>query len=154
MLHKEIDNMIADAMKRRVPELGVYKLIKCELTKAQKAGIQLDGLQEAKILMRMVAQRQDAIQQYLAGNRKDLADIEAAELDVLKPLMPEQCSDEDVAEYTAAAFSMFKLSCPAGYNVSMRDMKSILALVQEKYPTASGKVVSKKVQELIKTTGK
>lgn len=149
MLHTEIDQLIADAMKRRAPELEVYKLIKCEFVKAEKDGVVLDELAEARILLKMVAQRKDSIEQYTGAGRTDLADNEQAELKVIEGLIPAQPTDEEISEYTLSIISAYKIVMPKGYNLSMRDMKPIMTLVQEKYPTASGKLISGTFQKFL-----
>lgn len=149
MLHTEIDQLISDAMKRRAPELEIYKLIKCEFVKAEKDGITLDEVSEARILLKMAAQRKDSIEQFIGAGRTDLADAEKAELKVLEEFMPTQPTDGEISEYVLGVIGAYKLTKPAGYNLSMRDMKPIMTLVQEKYPTASGKLISGTFQKFL-----
>ena len=149
MLHTEIDQLIADAMKRRAPELEIYKLIKCEFVKAEKDGVVLDEVAEARIILRMIAQRKDSIEQFLGAGRTDLANSEQAELKVLEGFMPAQLTDEEISEYVLGVIGAYKVAKPAGYNLSMRDMKPIMTLVQEKYPTAPGKLISGTFQKFL-----
>lgn len=150
MLYKEIDKYIANAMKERNTDtLNALKLIKSELVKAEKDGIKLDDISETKILLKMVSQREDSIRQYIDGNRKDLADNEQKEIDVIKQFIPEQPSDEDIENYTRATISAYALSKEEGYKLSMKDMKPIMSIVQEKYPSANGKIISKILASLV-----
>lgn len=150
MLYKEIDKYIANAMKERNTDtLNALKLIKAELVKAEKDGIKLDDISETKILLKMVSQREDSIRQYIDGNRKDLADNEQKEIDVIKQFIPEQPSDEDIENYTRATISAYALSKEEGYKLSMKDMKPIMSIVQEKYPSANGKIISKILASLV-----
>lgn len=48
------------------------------------------------VLTKMVKQRRDSIAQYEAGNRSDLADIEAAEVIVLNTFLPKPLTTEEV----------------------------------------------------------
>lgn len=150
MLIDNIDRLIAGAMKNDKETCEVLKLIKCELVKAQKDGVELTWLTEAKILLKMVAQRKDSLSIYLGAGRQDLADQEQKELDILTQYAPAELTDEEVADYTAACVSAHIITKPEGYKLSMRDMKPIMTLVQEKYPTASGKVISKTLQGILK----
>lgn len=150
MLIDNIDQLIAGSMKNDKEACEVLKLIKCELVKAQKDGIELTELNEAKILLKMVAQRKDALSIYLGAGRQDLADQEQKELDILAKYAPAELTDEEVVDYTGACVSAYIITKPAGYKLSMRDMKPIMTLVQEKYPTASGKVISKTLQAILK----
>lgn len=149
MIHTEIDQLIADAMKRRAPELEIYKLIKCEFVKAEKDGIVLDEVAEARILLKMVAQRKDSIEQFIGAGRTDLADNEKAELKVLEGFVPAQPTDEELSEYVLGVIGAYKLAQPAGYKLSMRDMKAIMTLVQDEYPNASGKIISQTFQKFL-----
>lgn len=150
MLYKEIDKYIANAMKERnIDTLNALKLIKAELVKAEKDGINLDDVSETKILLKMVSQREDSIRQYIDGNRKDLADNEQKEINVIKQFIPEQPSDEDIENYTRATITAYALSKEEGYKLSMKDMKPIMSIVQEKYPSANGKIISKTLASLV-----
>lgn len=151
MLNQDIDRLIAEAMKNRTPELEIYKLIKCEFVKAQKDGIELNDLSEAKILLKMVAQRNDSIKQFVDAGRTDLALNEEAELKVIHRFLPTQPTDEEISEYTLASIGAYKMAKPEGYVLSMRDMKPIMTLVQEKYPMASGKLISGTFQKFLKS---
>lgn len=139
----KINECIAEAMKSKDRErLNTLKLIKAELVKAEKDGITLDDAKEAKILMKMVDQRKESISQYIKGGRNDLAENEQKEIDVIKQYIPEQPSDEEIERYTNDAIKAYIEQIGSTYQVSMKDMKSILSMVQEKYPMASGKIVS------------
>ena len=151
MLHTEIDKHIANAMKERDMDLlNVLKLIKSEFVKAEKDGIVLDDVSETKILLKMLSQREDSIRQYVDGGRKDLADNEQKEIDIIKQFVPEQPSDEEIEEYTRGCISAYVLTKKAGESLSMKDMKPLMNIVKEKYPSANGKIISKVLGSLIK----
>lgn len=48
------------------------------------------------VIDRMVKQRKDSIEQFEAGNRRDLADAERAELALLTTYMPQPLSDAEI----------------------------------------------------------
>lgn len=151
MLYTEIDKLIANAMKERNIELlNVLKLIKSELVKAEKDGVTLDEVSETKILLKMLSQREDSIRQYVDGGRKDLADNEQKEIDIIKQFVPEQPTDEEIEEYTRTCISTYVLTKKEGENLSMKDMKPLMNLVKEKYPSANGKIISKVLGSFIK----
>ena len=85
----------------------------------------------AVILDKMVKQRRDSITQFEAGKRQDLADLEKAEVTVLKAYMPEQLTDVEIeAEIDAAiaaALAKGAPSGPAGMGKVMAELKSKLA---------------------------
>jgi len=139
----KINECIAEAMKSKDRErLNTLKLIKAELVKAEKDGITLDDAKEVKILMKMIDQRKESISQYIKGGRNDLAENEQKEIDVIKQYIPEQPSDEEIERYTNDAIKAYIEQIGSTYQISMKDMKAILSMVQEKYPMASGKIVS------------
>ena len=102
----------------------------------------MDETKETKILMKMIDQRKESIAQYIKGGRSDLAESEQKEIDVIKQYIPEQPSDEEIERYTKDAINAYIEQIGSTYTVSMKDMKAILSLVQEKYPMANGKIVS------------
>lgn len=150
MISNKLDVMIADAMKAKDKNLlEVLKLIKCEMVKAEKDGVTLDDIAETKILLKMVAQREDSIMQYVNGGRNDLADAEKKELEVINSFLPKQPTDKEIEEYTLKTISVYCLSRDNSTPLSMKDMKPILTIVQSEYPTANGKIVSKVLNGVI-----
>ena len=144
-----VNELITSAMKsRNKEELEVYKLIKAEFVKAEKNGVEMNDVEQAKILLKMCSQREDSITQYIIDNRQDLADQEKFELGVIKGIMPEQPTDEEIENYTRQAITAYKVT--NSDQISMKDMKPLLSIVQSKYPSANGKIVSKVLQSIIK----
>lgn len=140
MLHNEIDKLIADAMKSQdAVKLKTLRMIKSEFVKKEKDGIVLTDVVESNILTKMVSQREEAIAQFKSANRTDLVESETLELEFLKSLAPKQATDEEIITETESIIANME-------TVSMKDMKNILAEVQKKYPTASGKIVSQVVK--------
>lgn len=146
----DINRYIAEAMKKRKTDrLGTLKLIKAELVKAEKDGIKLDDAKETKILLKMIEQRKDSIAQYLKGGREDLAESEQNEIKVIEEFVPEQPTEEEIEKYTEDAINAYIEQNDADYAISMKDMKAILSMVQERYPMANGKIVSKVLKNRI-----
>ena len=48
------------------------------------------------ILIRMVKQRRDSIAQYLDGGRKDLADVEEAEIGIIETYLPKPFTEDEL----------------------------------------------------------
>ena len=138
-----IDALIREATKSKSPSLGVYRLIKAEFLRWVKdnPGKNFDEATEQKILKKMCDQRKDSLTQYTNAGRMDLAEIEAKELEILKPFLPKETSFEEIEKLTLHIIAEnFK------GQVTMKDMKSILAMVQSVYPDAPGKSVSQIVK--------
>lgn len=140
MLYEKINEFIASAMKNKeTDKVNVLRLIKNEMVKKQKEGISLNEVIEANIILKMIAQREDAINQFSKANRMDLVENEQKELNIIKEFAPKEVSEEDIIAETEKIIANME-------SVSMKDMKNILAEVQKIYPTANGKIVSKIVK--------
>ena len=48
------------------------------------------------VLTKMVKQRRESIEQFTKGNRPDLAEVEEAELEIIKAYMPEPLTDTEI----------------------------------------------------------
>lgn len=143
MMRSDIDNLIQIARKNGDSiRVLVLQAIKNEFIKFEKEGKVLTELDETKILLKMQKQRKDTINEYLSYNANKQAESEQNELNILNEYIPDQPSDEDISNYTKQVAESFT-------NLSMKDMKTILAVVQGKYPTANGKIVSQIVKSLI-----
>ncbi|GLS82457.1 GatB/YqeY domain-containing protein [Paraferrimonas haliotis] len=57
------------------------------------------------VLTKMVKQRKDSISQYEAAGRQELADVEAAEIEVLKTFLPQALSQQEIDALVDAAIS-------------------------------------------------
>ena len=146
-----INELIAQAMKEhRKDELEVYKLIKADFQIKEKEmgnDYQLTDMDQAKILLKMISQREDSIHQYIAAGRPELANKEKFEKGVIETFLPKQPTYKDIEDETRKAITVW--CATSDHPLSMKDMKNILALVKETYPSANGKVVSDIVKSLI-----
>ena len=143
----EITTILTERMKeamknKNASELKTLRLIKAELTKAEKDGITLNDMSTFKILNKMVSQREESFKQYMEGKREDLALIEKEEMDIIKTFIPQQPSDEEIIGKVKEVVSEYISLQGDGFKLSMKDMKPILSKVQETYPTANGKLVA------------
>ncbi|HEY5929767.1 MAG TPA: GatB/YqeY domain-containing protein [Burkholderiales bacterium] len=92
------------------------------------------------VIEKMLKQRRDSVEQYTKGNRKDLADVEEAEIVVLQGYMPKAMSD---AEVDAAIIAALATSGAKG----MADMGKLMAVLK---PHLAGKADMGKVSALVK----
>ena len=140
MLNSKLNELIAESMKNQDSvKVNVLRLIKTEFVKKEKEGKELTEAIEATILTKMVAQREDSINQFTKANRFDLVEKEQAEWSILKEFAPKEVSEEDIIAEKEKIIANME-------SVSMKDMKNILAEVQKTYPTANGKIVSQIVK--------
>jgi len=103
--------------------------------------IELDDSSVLGVLDKMVKQRRDSISQFKNGGREDLADIELAEIAVLKTYLPEQLGEAELNKIIDQAIK------DSGAE-SIRDMGNVMGQVKAK---AAGRAdmgaVSAKVKE-------
>ncbi len=78
------------------------------------------------VLAKMIKQRQDSIEQFVAGGRPELADKEAAEIRVIEAYLPKQMSE---AEAKAAIAAVIKETGAAG----PKDMGKVMAALKARY---------------------
>jgi uncharacterized protein YqeY len=88
---------------------------------------ELSDAEVLAVIEKMVKQRRDSIAQFEAGNRKDLADAERAEIDLLVTYMPKQMSDAEIDAAIAAAVSRTGAAGPQGMGKVMAELKRDLA---------------------------
>ncbi|HSA91272.1 MAG TPA: GatB/YqeY domain-containing protein [Burkholderiales bacterium] len=93
------------------------------------------------VLEKMIKQRRESIAQYEQAARKDLADAEKFELDVLTGYLPRQMSDAELGQAVDAAISEAK---PAG----VKDMGKVMGLLKVRL---AGKADMGKVSALVKS---
>lgn len=85
----------------------------------------------------MHTQRMESAELYEKAGRNSLAENEKFEASIIEQFLPKEPSEEEITKETTSIIEgEFK------GNVTMKDMKRILSLVQIKYPGASGKIVS------------
>jgi uncharacterized protein YqeY len=108
----------------------------------------LDANEELAVLSTMIKQRKESIEQFLRGERHDLAEKERAEIEVIERYMPKSLGEEEIA--AAVRQTIAEMGSP-----TMKDMGTVMKNVMAKFTAAGarvdGKVVSEKVkQELAK----
>jgi uncharacterized protein YqeY len=79
------------------------------------------------VLEKMIKQRRDSIQQYTAGGRKDLADQEQFEIDVLAAYLPQQAGEAEVDAVIAEAIATTGAKGVADMGKVMGQVKAKLA---------------------------
>lgn len=95
------------------------------------------------IIEKMIKQRKDSIQQFEAGGRADLADIEKAELAILSEYMPAQLSEEEIHATVEAAVAELGATGP-------QDMGRLMALLKSQLAgRADMTIVSAKVKQAL-----
>jgi len=89
--------------------------------------IVLDDAAVIAIIDKLVKQRKDSITQFTAGNRQDLVDKEAAELQVLEAYLPQRLGADEIAAEVAKVVAEVGASGPGDMGKVMGAVKTRLA---------------------------
>ncbi len=97
-LQDSINNDVKEAMRARDREkTGVLRLILSALKQVEvDERRKLNDADAIMVLTRMLKQRKDSIEQYIRGNRPELAEKEQAEIEIIQAYLPEQLGDEEI----------------------------------------------------------
>ena len=104
MLHDQIKEKIKESMLARDQVmLASYRAILAgigtEVTgRGMKPSEMLDDEGVISVITKLVKQRKDAISQFRAAGRNDLADEDQTQLDLFETFLPKMMSEEEIAE--------------------------------------------------------
>ena len=89
--------------------------------------IVLDDAAVIAIIDKLVKQRKDSITQFTAGNRPDLVEKEAAELQVLEAYLPQRLGADEITAAVARIVAELGASGPGDMGKVMAGVKAALA---------------------------
>ncbi|NTW56608.1 MAG: GatB/YqeY domain-containing protein [Chlorobiaceae bacterium] len=146
-LKEKIDQDLKDTMKSGDKErLNAIRSIRAALLE-KEVSIRVGGKavlnpeQEIEVLSSLAKKRRDAIEQFTAGNRPDLAEIERKELSLIEEYLPAPMSDDEVRAVIAEIVAKTGAS-------SMKEMGRVMG---EAMKALKGKTDGNKVQEFVKS---
>ena len=102
--------------------------------------VELDDANVVSVIDKMIKQRRESIAQFEKAARKDLADAEKAEVQVLSAYLPAQMSDAEIQKEIDSIVSATGASGP-------KDMGKVMAALK---PRLAGKADMGKVSALVK----
>jgi len=110
---------------------------------AEGAGGKLSEADEVKLLQKLVKQRKDSLEIYQKQDRKDLAQKELEEIQVIEQFLPKQLSGEELKKIIAEIIQQTGASSPA-------DMGKVMGVANKQLAgKADGKSISIVVKELL-----
>lgn len=142
MIQNQIDGLIKSAMlNKQASALRAYRAVKTAFMeyKTAKNAKPLDEVAEINIIRKMISAREDAIQQFEAAGRLELAKAEAEEIVYLKPMLPPEASEEDIRAYTESIIT----------EKGMQNMGKYIKIIKEKFPTTDGKLIATIIKSLL-----
>lgn len=146
-LKERIDQDLKEAMKSGDKNrLNTIRSIRAALLEKEvsiRVGgkAELSDEQELEVVMNLAKKRKDSIQQYQDADRKDLAEIEQAELAVITTYLPAQMPDEEIEAAVRDIIAQVGAT-------SMKDMGKVMGVAMKKL---KGKADGGKVQEMVKS---
>ncbi len=121
--------------------LGVIRLIMAAIKQQEvDQRIELDDAQVIAALDKMQKQRRESIRQYKEAGRDDLAEVEAAEIQVIQDFLPQALSAPEIEAMVAEAIAESGAA-------SIRDMGKVMGLLK---PKMQGRADMSAVSALIK----
>lgn len=131
------------ALKARQPErLSAIRLLMAAVKQKEiDERKPVDDAAVVAVTERLIKQRRDSIEQFRAAGRADLADKEAAELELLKQYLPQQLSEQELAAAIEAAMAESGAS-------GAQAMGKVMALLK---PRLAGRADMTRVSALVKT---
>ncbi len=121
--------------------LGTIRMLQAAIKQREvDERVTLDDVQVLAVLEKMIKTRKEALEQFRAGAREDLAAKEASEIAQLQMYLPEQLSAAELAAVITAAIASTGAS-------SIKDMGKVVAAVKQQ---AAGRADMSAVSAAIK----
>ena len=144
-LFEQIEKEYIHAYKaRNAVRLTVLRMLKTavknRLVDLRRPGGSLSDEEMLDVIIKEGKQRQDSIEQYRAANRADLADKEAAELEILQEYLPKALSPEELAAVSETTAAELQAAGP-------KDMGRVISAIMGSY---KGRVDGKALSEAVK----
>jgi uncharacterized protein YqeY len=119
------DDMKAAMRAKESERLGTIRMLQAAIKQREvDERIMLDDVQVLTVVEKMIKTRKEALEQFRAGAREDLADKEAREIAQLQVYLPEQLSAADLETIIAAAMASTGAT-------SIKDMGKVVAAVKQ-----------------------
>lgn len=138
-----ISDAIKDAMRAKDKiALDALRAVKSQilLLKTEAKGAEVSAEQEIAILQRMIKQRKDSYDQFMAQNRSDLAEVEEAQSKVIEKYLPQQLTSEELE--TAMKAIIAEISA-----TSAKDLGKVMGMASK---SLAGKSDGKSISEMAK----
>jgi uncharacterized protein YqeY len=144
-LSEQIQKDITAAMKAREElRLSTLRLVKTALKNREiEKRAPLDDKEAQQVLNTLIKQRKDAIEQFLKGGRKELADKEAAEILWIETYLPKAAGEGEIVAGVQAAIA--EMASP-----SLKDMGAVMKHCMARFAAAGLRVDGKTVSEVVK----
>ncbi|HEV2914907.1 MAG TPA: GatB/YqeY domain-containing protein [Pyrinomonadaceae bacterium] len=137
-----ISDLTASMRAKDAARTSTLRMVKASVMNREiEKGGALDEDELVKALQSLVKQRRDSVEQYEKAGRRELADKERAEIEVIEAYMPQAASRDEIEQAVSMAISETGAS-------SMRDMGAVMKSAQARLAgrNADGRTISEIVK--------
>jgi len=141
-LRDQISQDMKSAMREKdEARLGAIRMLWAAIQRREvDERITLDDAQVLSVIEKQVRQSRDAVEQFLKGNRQDLADKENRDIAYMQVYLPAQASDAEIEKLVNEAVA-------ATGAASIKDMGKVVGMLKSKL---QGRADMGKVSALVK----
>jgi len=139
-----IQNDLTAAMKEKDElRLSTLRMVKAALKNKEIEKMRpLEDMESLQVLQTLVKQRHESVEQFTKGGRKDLADKEKKEIEIIEEYLPAAPTDEEIHRAVEAAIE------EEGAD-SLKQMGAVIKAARARLEgkTVDGKLLSDRVRE-------
>jgi uncharacterized protein len=148
-ISKKIDADIISAMKAKEEHrLTTLRMVKSALkSRAIDKRADLTEAEETAILTTLIKQRKDSFEQFVKGNRPELAEKEKAEIAMIETYLPQSASEDQIRAIVQAAIAHL---AEGGTKPGPKDMGAAMKIVQQRIAADGLRADGKMVSEMVK----
>lgn len=148
-MKNELNSLIMQAMKEHnTTRTETLRAIKTAFmnweTSKEHAGQDLSEADEIQIIKKLVKQREESVEQFMAAGREELANEEHKQMVILKEFLPAEATEEDILKCFNDVIGQ------DGFEPIKKNMGIIIKTIKSVFPNADGKLVAQTVQKYLK----
>ena len=145
-MKNELNSLIMQAMKEHnTSRTETLRAIKTAFinwqTSKEHAGQELTEADEIQIIKKLVKQREESVEQFIAARRGELVNEEQKQIMVLKEFLPAEATEEDIVR------AFLQVKEVNGLEPIKKNMGAFVKEIKKLLPTADGKLVAMTVQK-------
>ncbi len=141
----QIQKDITDAMKARDEQrLSTLRMVKTALKNREiEKMAPLDDNESQQVLSTLIKQRKDSVEHFTKGGRQEMADKEAAEINLIETYLPKAASEDQIVAGVRAVIA--EMGSP-----TMKDMGNVMKNVMSRFQAGGIRVDGKVVSDAVK----
>ena len=146
---EQVNQDMVAAMKQRAAErLSTLRMMKTAFkNKEIDQRAPLTDTQAVQVLTTLIKQRRESIEQFTRGNRPELAEKEASEIQVIEEYMPKAAGEAEIRKLVAESLAELRAQ---GATLGPKDMGTVMKAVQSKIQAGGIRADGRQVSEIVK----